>query len=309
MTAPKKVVLAYSGGLDTSIILKWLETEYGCEVVTFTADLGQGEELEPARKKAELLGVRPENIFIEDLREEFVRDFVFPMFRANAEYEGLYLLGTSIARPLIAKRLVEIAAADRRRRDRARRHRQGQRPGAIRACGLCARPLDQGHRALARVGPELAHEAPGVRRGAPDPDRQGQARRGAVLGRREPAAHLVRGQGARGPGRGGAGYVYQRTVDPEKAPDAPEYVEIGFEKGDPVSIDGERLTAGGALDAAERARRQARRRPARPGREPLRRHEVARHLRDAGRHGAARRPPRHRVRSRSTGGRRTSRTS
>ena len=111
MTAPKKVVLAYSGGLDTSIILKWLQTEYGCEVVTFTADLGQGEELEPARRKAELLGVRPENIFIEDLREEFVRDFVFPMFRANTLYEGQYLLGTSIARPLIAQRLVEIAEA------------------------------------------------------------------------------------------------------------------------------------------------------------------------------------------------------
>ena len=107
--APKKVVLAYSGGLDTSIILKWLQTEYGCEVVTFTADLGQGEELEPARAKAELLGIRPENIHIEDVREEFVRDYVFPMFRANAVYEGLYLLGTSIARPLIAKRLVELA--------------------------------------------------------------------------------------------------------------------------------------------------------------------------------------------------------
>src|SRR6059058_2153910 len=105
----KKVVLAYSGGLDTSIILKWLQTTYGCEVVTFTADLGQGEELEPARQKAEMMGVKPENIFIEDVREEFVRDFVFPMFRANAVYEGQYLLGTSIARPLIAKRLVEIA--------------------------------------------------------------------------------------------------------------------------------------------------------------------------------------------------------
>lgn len=109
MSAPKKVVLAYSGGLDTSIILKWLQSEYGCEVVTFTADLGQGEELEPARQKAELLGIKPENIFIEDVREEFVRDFVFPMFRANAVYEGQYLLGTSIARPLISKRLVEIA--------------------------------------------------------------------------------------------------------------------------------------------------------------------------------------------------------
>src|ERR1041384_1837422 len=105
----KKVVLAYSGGLDTSVILKWLQTEYGAEVVTFTADLGQGEEIEPARKKAETLGIKPANIFIEDLKEEFVRDFVFPMFRANALYEGVYLLGTSIARPLIAKRLTEIA--------------------------------------------------------------------------------------------------------------------------------------------------------------------------------------------------------
>src|ERR671939_651677 len=104
-----KVVLAYSGGLDPSIILKWLQTEYGAEVVTFTADLGQGEEVEPARRKAELLGIRPENIFIEDLREEFVRDYVFPMFRGNALYEGQYLLGTSIARPLIAKRQIEIA--------------------------------------------------------------------------------------------------------------------------------------------------------------------------------------------------------
>src|SRR5207302_6227749 len=105
----KKVVLAYSGGLDTSIILKWLQTTYGAEVVTFTADLGQGEELEPARQKALLLGIKPENICVEDMREEFVRDYVFPMFRANAQYEGQYLLGTSIARPLIAKRLVEIA--------------------------------------------------------------------------------------------------------------------------------------------------------------------------------------------------------
>ncbi|HUZ67840.1 MAG TPA: argininosuccinate synthase domain-containing protein, partial [Beijerinckiaceae bacterium] len=105
----KRVVLAYSGGLDTSIILKWLQITYGCEVVTFTADLGQGEELEPARKKAELLGIRPEHIFVEDLREEFVHDYVFPMFRANAQYEGLYLLGTSIARPLIAKKQIEIA--------------------------------------------------------------------------------------------------------------------------------------------------------------------------------------------------------
>ncbi|HRD46943.1 MAG TPA: argininosuccinate synthase, partial [Caulobacter sp.] len=105
----KKVVLAYSGGLDTSIILKWLQTEYGAEVVTFTADLGQGEEIEPARAKALAAGVKPENIFIEDVREEFVRDYVFPMFRANTVYEGQYLLGTSIARPLIAKKQIEIA--------------------------------------------------------------------------------------------------------------------------------------------------------------------------------------------------------
>ena len=109
MSEIKKVVLAYSGGLDTSVILKWLQTTYNCEVVTFTADLGQGEELEPARKKAEMLGIKPENIYIEDLREVFVRDFVFPMFRANALYEGVYLLGTSIARPLISKRQIEIA--------------------------------------------------------------------------------------------------------------------------------------------------------------------------------------------------------
>ena len=167
-TKVKRVVLAYSGGLDTSIILKWLQTTYGCEVVTFTADLGQGEELEPARRKAELLGVKPEHIFIEDLREEFVRDYVFPMFRANAQYEGQYLLGTSIARPLIAKRLVEIAQASRRRRDRPWRDRQGQRPGALRALSLCARARHQDHRAVARVGLPLAHRADRLRREAPD---------------------------------------------------------------------------------------------------------------------------------------------
>ncbi len=120
----KKVVLAYSGGLDTSVILKWLQVEYGCEVVTFTADLGQGDELEPVRRKAERNGVK--EIYIEDVREEFVRDFVFPMMRANALYEGQYQLGTSIARPLIAKRLVEIAKETGGRRRRARRDRQGQ---------------------------------------------------------------------------------------------------------------------------------------------------------------------------------------
>ena len=131
MSAPKKVVLAYSGGLDTSIILKWLQSEYGCEVVTFTADLGQGEELEPARQKAELLGIKPENIFIEDVREEFVRDFVFPMFRANAVYEGQYLLGTSIARPLDFQASCGDCRGNRRRCGGAWGDGQGQRPGAV----------------------------------------------------------------------------------------------------------------------------------------------------------------------------------
>ena len=200
----KKVVLAYSGGLDTSIILKWLQTTYGCEVVTFTADLGQGEELEPARQKALMLGIKPENIFIEDLREEFVRDYVFPMFRANALYEGQYLLGTSIARPLIAKRQIEIAEKVGADAVVARRDRQGQRPGPLRARLLRAEARHQDHRAVARVGFPLARKADRVRRAAPDPDRQGQARRSAVLGRRQPSAHLVRRQGAGRSGAGGA---------------------------------------------------------------------------------------------------------
>ena len=197
MADVKKVVLAYSGGLDTSIILKWLQTTYGAEVVTFTADLGQGEELEPARKKAEMLGIR--QIYIEDLREEFVRDFVFPMFRMNALYEGVYLLGTSIARPLIAKRLVEIA------------HETGADAIAHGATGkgndqvrfeLTAYALDPDIKVIApwrewemksRV---RAHR---FRREAPDPGRQGQARRGALLGRRQPSPLLLGGKGAGGP--------------------------------------------------------------------------------------------------------------
>ena len=141
--------MAYSGGLDTSIILKWLQTELGAEVVTFTPISARCEELEPARKKAEMLGIK--EIYIEDVREEFVRDFVFPMFRANAVYEGVYLLGTSIARPLISKRLIEIARETRCRRHCPRRHRQGQRPGSLRAFGLCAEPRHQDHRPLARM--------------------------------------------------------------------------------------------------------------------------------------------------------------
>ena len=200
----KKVVLAYSGGLDTSVILKWLQTTYGCEVVTFTADLGQGEELGPARKKAEMLGIKPENIFIDDVREEFVKDFVFPMFRANALYEGQYLLGTSIARPLIAKRQIEIAREVGA--DAVCHGATGKGNDQVRfeLTYYALQARHQGDRAVARMGAHLAHQAARVRREAPDPDRQGQARRGAVLGRRQPPALLQRGQdpgGSLGRGR------------------------------------------------------------------------------------------------------------
>ncbi len=242
MSAPKKVVLAYSGGLDTSIILKWLQTEYGCEVVTFTADLGQGEELEPARAKAELLGIKPENIYIEDVREEFVRDFVFPMFRANALYEGLYLLGTSIARPLISKRLVEIAAMTGA--DAVSHGATGKGNDQVRF-ELSAYALNPDIKVIApwRLWDltsrtkllEFAEEnqipiARNKRNEAPfsvDANLLHTSSEGRVL---------------EDPGVEAPDYVYQRTVDPEKAPDTPEMVEIGFERGDAVSINGEALS-------------------------------------------------------------------
>ena len=246
----KRVVLAYSGGLDTSIILKWLQTEYGAEVITFTADLGQGEELEPARKKAELLGIKPEHIFIEDVREEFVRDYVFPMFRANAQYEGQYLLGTSIARPLIAKHLVEIA------------HEVGADAIAHGATGkgndqvrfeLSAYALDPDIKIIApwREWSFASRErAPRLRRAASDPDRQGQARRSAVFGRREPAARLLGGQGARGPGAKKRPIMSIRAPSiPKTAPDKPTVVEIAFEKGDPVALDGKAMSPATLLAA------------------------------------------------------------
>ena len=277
--AVKKVVLAYSGGLDTSVILRWLQETYRCEVVTFTADLGQGEELEPARRKAELLGAA--QIFVDDLREEFVGDFVFPMFRANALYEGAYLLGTSIARPLIAKRQIEIARDGRRRRGRPRRHRQGQRPGPLRARLLRAGARHQGHRAVARMGSDLAHAPPRLCRPAPDPDRPRQARRGAVFGRCQSAARLGRGQGARRP----VGRARGVRLQPHRRPRS---------RTRRAAICRDRLcarrsgrgrrrsaVAGGIADPAQRARRKARDRPARSGREPVCRHEVARGLRDA----------------------------
>ena len=240
--APKKVVLAYSGGLDTSIILKWLQTEYGCEVVTFTADLGQGEELEPARKKAELLGIAPENIHIEDVREEFVRDFVFPMFRANAVYEGLYLLGTSIARPLISKRLVEIAAetgAD-----------------AI-AHGATGKGNDQVRFELAAyaLNPEIRVIAPwrewdltsrtklidfAEKNQIPvAKDKRGDAPFSVDANLLHTSSE---GKVLEDPAEPAPDYVYQRTVDPVDAPDMPQDIEIGFEAGDAVSIDGEAMS-------------------------------------------------------------------
>ena len=244
---PKKVVLAYSGGLDTSIILKWLQEEYGCEVVTFTADLGQGEELEPARKKAELLGVKPENIFIEDLREEFVRDYVFPMFRANTVYEGQYLLGTSIARPLIAKTQIDIA----------------RKVGADAVShGSTGKGNDQ-------VRYEVAYYAlePDIRVIAPWREWD-FASREALLAFAEqhqiPIAKDKRGEAPfsvdanllhsssegkvlEDPAVEAPEFVYQRTIAPEDAPDKATVFTMDFERGDPVAIDGERLSPAALL--------------------------------------------------------------
>jgi len=238
--APKKVVLAYSGGLDTSIILKWLQAELGAEVVVFTADLGQGEELEPARKKAEQLGVK--EIFVEDLREEFVRDYVFPMFRANTVYEGRYLLGTAIARPLIAKRQIEIARLT----------------GADAVChGATGKGNDQIRFELAYLArdPEIKIVAPwrqwefgsrtdliayAEQQGIPVPeDKRGEAPFSVDANLLHTSSE---GKALEDPALEAPEFVYQRTVRPEDAPDEPQIITIGFEKGDPVSIDGEELS-------------------------------------------------------------------
>src|SRR6201993_311219 len=238
----KKVVLAYSGGLDTSVILKWLQTTYGCEVVTFTADLGQGEELGPARKKAEMLGIKPENIFIDDVREEFVRDFVFPMFRANALYEGAYLLGTSIARPLIAKRQIEIA------------HQTGADAVAHGATGkgndqvrfeLSYYALDPDIKVIAPWREwdlssrtkllEYAeqHQIPIAR------DKRGDAPFSVDAN----LLHIsAEGKALEDPWVEPEEFVFSRTVAPEAAPDKPEHVEIAFERGDPVAVDGQNFS-------------------------------------------------------------------
>ena len=237
-----KVVLAYSGGLDTSIILKWLQETYGAEVVTFTADLGQGEELEPARRKAELLGIKRENIFIEDLREEFVSEYVFPMLRANALYEGIYLLGTSIARPLIAKKQIEIA----------------RKTGADAVChGATGKGNDQ-------VRFELGYYAlePSIRIIAPWREWEFHSREDLIAFAEKhqiPVAKDKRGEAPfsvdanllhsssegkvlEDPAVEPPPYVYQRTIAPEKAPDQATVISIGFAKGDAVSINGEKLS-------------------------------------------------------------------
>ena len=236
MSTPKKVVLAYSGGLDTSIILKWLQEEKGCEVVTFTADLGQGEELEPARRKAEAAGVK--EIFIDDLREEFVRDFVFPMFRANALYEGLYLLGTSIARPLISKRLVEIAAETGA--DAVSHGATGKGNDQVRF-ELCAyslnpeiqviapwREWDLGSRTKLIEFAEK-HQIPIAK------DKRGEAPFSVDANLLHTSSE---GKMLEDPSEEAPDHILQRITRPEDAPDAPEMVEIGFEKGDAVSING-----------------------------------------------------------------------
>jgi argininosuccinate synthase len=242
-----KVVLAYSGGLDTSIILKWLQTEYRAEVITFTADLGQGEEVEPARQKALLLGIKPENIYIEDLREEFVRDYVFPMFRANTVYEGQYLLGTSIARPLIAKRQIEIARS----------------VGADAVChGATGKGNDQVRFELGYYGlePDIkviapwrewdfasreqliafaeAHQIPISK------DKRGEAPFSIDANLLHSSSE---GKVLEDPALEAPEYVHQRTLAPEDAPDKPTVIEIEFEQGDPVAIDGERLSPAALL--------------------------------------------------------------
>ncbi|HOZ27007.1 MAG TPA: argininosuccinate synthase [Hyphomonadaceae bacterium] len=241
-SAPKKVVLAYSGGLDTSIILKWLQTEYGCEVVTFTADLGQGEELSPARKKAELMGIKPENIYIEDVREEFVRDFVFPMFRANAVYEGQYLLGTSIARPLIAKRLVEIAKETGA--DAIAHGATGKGNDQVRF-ELSAYSLNPNIKVIApwrtwefKSRTDLIefaekHQIPVAK------DKRGEAPFSVDANLLHSSSE---GKVLEDPAVEPPPYVFMRTISPMEAPDVATEIEIGFERGDAVSINGKKLS-------------------------------------------------------------------
>ena len=242
MSEVKKVVLAYSGGLDTSVILKWLQDTYRCEVVTFTADLGQGEELEPARQKALKLGIKPENIYIDDLREEFVRDFVFPMFRANTIYEGEYLLGTSIARPLIAKRQIEIAKLTGA--DAVAHGATGKGNDQVR--------FELGYYALM---PEIKVIAPwrewdltsrekllAYAEKAGIPIEMKHREGGSPYSMDANLLHIsYEGRHLENPAAEPEESMWRWTTAPEKAPDAPQYVELQFEKGDLVAIDGVRL--------------------------------------------------------------------
>ena len=236
----KKVVLAYSGGLDTSIILKWLQTEFGAEVVTFTADLGQGEELEPARRKAEMLGIK--EIHIEDVREEFIRDFVFPMFRANALYEGVYLLGTSIARPLIAKRLVEIAAESGA--DAIAHGATGKGNDQVRF-ELSAYALNPDIKVIApwrdwafKSRTDLINFAASTRSRCPRTSRAKRRFRSTPI-----CLHSSsEGKVLEDPWAEPPEYVYQRTISPMEAPDRPTEITISFAKGDPVALDGKALS-------------------------------------------------------------------
>jgi argininosuccinate synthase len=235
----RKVVLAYSGGLDTSVILKWLQETYGCEVVTFTADIGQGEELEPAREKARALGVR--EIFIDDLKEEFARDFVFPMFRANALYEGEYLLGTSIARPLIAKRLVEIAEATGA--DAVAHGATGKGNDQVRF-ELGAYALKPGIRIIAPwrewdLGSRERLLAYAEKHGIPIEMKRGKA---SPYSMDANLLHIsYEGGPLEDPWAEPDESVWRWTMSPERAPNAPQYVEIEFAGGDPMAVDGERL--------------------------------------------------------------------
>ncbi|CTQ56679.1 Argininosuccinate synthase [Roseibium album] len=236
----KKVVLAYSGGLDTSIILKWLQTELGCEVVTFTADLGQGEELEPARKKAEMLGIK--EIYVDDLREEFIRDFVFPMFRANAVYEGVYLLGTSIARPLISKRLIEIA--EETGADAIAHGATGKGNDQVRF-ELSAYALNPDIKVIApwrdwtfKSRTDLLEFAEQHQIPVPK-DKRGEAPFSVDANMLHSSSE---GKVLEDPAEEAPNYVFQRTVDPTEAPDVVTEIEIGFEKGDAVSLNGEKMS-------------------------------------------------------------------
>ncbi|MEQ8782998.1 MAG: argininosuccinate synthase [Roseibium album] len=236
----KKVVLAYSGGLDTSIILKWLQTEFGCEVVTFTADLGQGEELEPARKKAEMLGIK--EIYVDDLREEFIRDFVFPMFRANAVYEGVYLLGTSIARPLISKRLIEIA--EETGADAVAHGATGKGNDQVRF-ELSAYALNPDIKVIApwrdwsfKSRTDLLDFAEKHQIPVPK-DKLGEAPFSVDANMLHSSSE---GKVLEDPAEEAPNYVFQRTVDPTEAPDIVTEIEIGFEKGDAVSLNGDKMS-------------------------------------------------------------------